>query len=98
MQGLAANLIGNDADLAATNYKNYLNAQNTAYNNQLKALSKGTTSTSSSQSNTDSTITTNLAQRLQEGVQQDVLLRELVQSGMTQEEAVKALRKAGANI
>lgn len=98
MQGLAANLVGNDADLAATNYKNYLNAQNTAYNNQLKALAKGTTSTSSSKSSTDSTITTNLAQRLQEGVKQDVLLKELVQSGMSQEEAVKALRKAGANI
>lgn len=100
MQGLAANLIGNDADLAATNYKNYLNAQNTAYNNQLKALAKGTTSTSSSKKSSavDSTIAGAVAQRLQSGASNADILRELVNGGLTQEQAVAALRAAGAQI
>lgn len=90
MQGLAASQIGNAADLAATNYKNYANAVN-----------KGTTTKNSSSLSVsgggDSSIVGNLAQRLAAGEDASTLLTSLTANGMSMAEAVAALRQAGYN-
>lgn len=87
MQGLAASQIGNAADLAATNYKNYANAVN-----------KGTTTKNSSSlsvSGGDSSIVGNLAQRLAAGEDASTILTSLTANGMSMADAVAALRQAG---
>ena len=87
MQGLASNLVGNAADLAAANYKNYANAVAKAG------------STSATSAGTDNSTLANIKAQIASGnYDLNQLLAVLTDSGMSGAEAVKQLRALGANI
>lgn len=91
MEGLAASQVGHAADLAAANYKNYLNAQN-------KATTSKKSSNSLSVTGGNSSVTANVATRLANGEDPGVLWTELIESGMDLSDAKKYLNSLGANI
>lgn len=101
MEGLAASQVGNAADLAATNYKNYLNTVNSMNNAAIKANAKGSTAGTGGG---DSSILAAIQQRLAGGnaltdAEITDYLTQLTANGMmTGAQAVAQLRKMGVPI
>lgn len=93
MQGLAANQVGNAADLAATNYKNYLNAMNKANNASSSSSSSSGNGIANRQSDTVISV---IASKLKNVAYPKEYIKNLVAQGsISQAEGAEILRQAG---